>query len=275
MPSDHQNYRAVISFAGLLLTLILSACSSLHRDGPPSRSVDVSRIPDAIPKVEPLSRYGNLPRYRVNGVTYHVRSTSHNYQERGIASWYGTKFDAHTTSSGEIYNMLGMTAAHKTLPLPTYARVTNLHNHKSVVVKINDRGPFAPGRIIDLSYAAAKKLGMTGYGTAFVEVRAIDPSKKPEPLHLTPVFTARRDLPEKIFVRVGTFQNRQFAERLKKRIIHLVESPVLITRPPRGKIFYRVEIGPLLSPVAVSRIRQRLKTAGIDQGSIIRHPTEV
>jgi rare lipoprotein A len=133
-------------------------------------------IPDAVPKVEPLSRYGNPPYYEVFGKRYYVLSSSVAYVERGVASWYGPGFHQVRTSSGETYDMYAMTAAHKTLPLPAYVRVTNLENGKSVVVRVNDRGPFVGNRIIDLSYTAAARLDMLRNGTAMVEVRGIDPT---------------------------------------------------------------------------------------------------
>ena len=132
-------------------------------------------IPDAVPKVEPLSRYGNPPYYEVFGKRYYVLSSSVDYLERGVASWYGPGFHEVRTSSGETYDMYAMTAAHKTLPLPAYVRVTNLENGRSVVVRVNDRGPFVGNRIIDLSYTAAARLDMLRNGTAMVEVRGIDP----------------------------------------------------------------------------------------------------
>lgn len=164
----------------LLLIALLSACSTTTKpvkDGPPPFDVDVSKIPDAVPRKEPLSRIGNKPRYTVFGRCYAVMPSSKNFVEYGIASWYGTKFHARRTSNGERYNMLAMTAAHKFLPLPTYVQVTNLSNCRRVIVKVNDRGPFEANRIIDLSYVAAKKLGILGRGTAYVEVRAIDPER--------------------------------------------------------------------------------------------------
>jgi rare lipoprotein A (peptidoglycan hydrolase) len=132
-------------------------------------------VPDAVPRVEPRSRYGNPPFYDVFGKRYYVLSSSVGYVERGVASWYGPGFHKVRTSTGELYDMYGMTAAHKTLPLPAYVRVTNLQNGHSVVVRVNDRGPFVGNRIIDLSYTAAAKLDMLRNGTAMVEVRAIDP----------------------------------------------------------------------------------------------------
>lgn len=275
--------RHITRFICLALLLLLAACASLRKDGPPRRSIDVSRIQDAVPKVEPRSRSGNST-YKVYGKTYHVKSSSHHYIERGVASWYGSKFDAQPTSSGEIYNMLGMTAAHKTLPLPTYVQVTNLANHKSVIVKVNDRGPFAGDRIIDLSYVAAKKIGMTGRGTAYVEVRAINPeestvasrqSAASRGLTFPSGFRSRPASFEHFFIQVGTFENRHFAERLKTRLGQVVQSPVRITSTQPGKKrLYRVEIGPLLSPVTVSAIRNRLKTAGITQSNVTRRRAE-
>ena len=132
-------------------------------------------VPDAVPKVEPLSRYGNPPYYEVFGKRYYVLSSSVDYLERGVASWYGPGFHEVRTSSGETYDMYAMTAAHKTLPLPAYVRVTNLENGRSVVVRVNDRGPFVGNRVIDLSYTAAARLDMLRNGTAMVEVRGIDP----------------------------------------------------------------------------------------------------
>jgi rare lipoprotein A len=146
-------------------------------------------VPDALPHAEPRSRYGNPPFYDVYGKRYYVLSSSVGYWERGVASWYGPGFHKVRTSTGERYDMYGMTAAHKTLPLPAYVRVTNLQNGRSVVVRVNDRGPFVGNRIIDLSYTAAAKLDMLRNGTAMVEVRSIDVSA---PL---PVLTASTGMP--------------------------------------------------------------------------------
>src|SRR5579862_3215978 len=160
----------------LFFIIFLTSCSHLHKkDGPPNFYVDETKVPNAVPKPEPLAKFGNMSSYRVFGKRYYVMKSSKHYDQVGIASWYGTQFHSHKTSSGEPYNMLSMTAAHKTLPLPTYVQVTNLRNHRKIIVKVNDRGPFANGRIIDLSYVAAKKLGMIGHGTTMVRVTAIDP----------------------------------------------------------------------------------------------------
>jgi rare lipoprotein A len=183
------------SKAALLIatTLLLAACGTIpqHKgttpgtagaggylpgDGPGKDApANLDAIPDAVPKVEPLNRYANRP-YIALGKTYTPMTVVGNFREQGIASWYGKKFNGSRTSSGEIYDMYAMTAAHPTLPLPSYARVTNLANHKSVIVRINDRGPFMKDRIIDLSYTAAYKLGIIGDGSAEVEVDSIDPN---------------------------------------------------------------------------------------------------
>lgn len=167
-----------------LLTMQLTGCkTSSHskKDGPPKRPpAHLDRVPDAVPKVEPLSRYGN--RFKNNSKTYvekrkrySVMQTSRGYKAKGLASWYGTKFHGRRTSSGEKYDMYAMTAAHRTLPLPTYAKVTNLDNGKSVIVKVNDRGPFHKNRLIDVSYVAAHKLGMLAKGMGRVQVESVDP----------------------------------------------------------------------------------------------------
>ncbi|MDP4157898.1 MAG: septal ring lytic transglycosylase RlpA family protein, partial [Bacillota bacterium] len=146
-------------------------------DGAPEIPPDIANLPEPVPHAEPLSRYGNRSPYVVLGKTYTVLPSAAGYVERGMASWYGTKFDGRVTSSLESYDLTQFSAAHRTLPLPSYARVTNLENGRSVVVRINDRGPFHEGRLIDLSYAAAIKLGVNVHGTAQVEVRGIDPGQ--------------------------------------------------------------------------------------------------
>ena len=165
------------------VALVLSALSGCTLVGvgspsPPLTSADgisFDEIPDAIPQAEFKSRSGNPETYVIEGVTYRVMDTSDGYREEGIASWYGGYFNGRRTSSGDVYDMYLMTAAHKSLPLPTYVRVTNLENGNSVVLRVNDRGPFVEDRIIDLSYTAATKLGMAEQGTARVEVVALDP----------------------------------------------------------------------------------------------------
>ena len=166
--------------------LMLAGCSTLTpRPAPRPRPVppappsappaNIDAVPDAVPRAEPRSAHGNPPFYDVFGQRYYVMASASGYVERGVASWYGPNFHGVNTSSGELYDMYGMTAAHKTLPLPCYARVTNLRNGRSVVVRINDRGPFVANRLIDLSYTAAAKLDMLREGTTLVEVRTLAP----------------------------------------------------------------------------------------------------
>lgn len=253
----------------ILLFLFLNACSTIRHDGPPNFSVDVSKIPNAKPKVEPLSKYGNHV-YKVKGHRYSVLSSSKNFKQVGIASWYGKLFDSHKTSSGERYNMLAMTAAHKTLPLPTYVQVTNLRNGKRVIVKVNDRGPFAPGRIIDLSYVAAKKLGMLAHGTAPVQIVAINPKKyniiNTQGETAQSFYIAKQSTHHKnIYLQIGTFKQRLLAEHLRKRLNRLVSSPVQITHRAPHHFWYRVEIGPIHDMLTANRIRKKLRIAGLSQ----------
>lgn len=161
--------------------LALGACSTkrysssggyYEDDGPGAIPPDVANIPDAVPRSEPRSRSGNKP-YQVFGKQYVPISDAAGYRERGVSSWYGKKFHGRPTSSGEPYDMYAMTAAHRTLPLPSYVRVRNLENGRSVIVRVNDRGPFLNNRIIDLSYAAAAKLGIIGRGTGMVEIETV------------------------------------------------------------------------------------------------------
>jgi rare lipoprotein A len=156
--------------AALAVALVLGGCG-----GAPKRGIDLDQVPGAKPRVEPKARYGNMKSYVVFGKTYFPQETSREHSERGVASWYGTQFHGKKTSSGEWYDMHQMTAAHKTLPLPSYVLVTNLENGRNLIVKVNDRGPFIGERIIDLSYAAAKALGMDKQGLAQVLVTSIDP----------------------------------------------------------------------------------------------------
>jgi rare lipoprotein A len=173
-----------------VMLLLLAACAHAPpRPGPapppapaapttvlPRNAPDVHQVPDAVPRDEPRSAFGNPPFYVVAGHRYVVLPSASGYVERGVASWYGTEFHGLRTSTGEPYDMFAMTAAHKTLPLPCYARVTNLSNGRSVVVRINDRGPFVANRIIDLSYSAATRLDMIRNGTAFVQVEVLTPA---------------------------------------------------------------------------------------------------
>ncbi|MEN8177092.1 MAG: septal ring lytic transglycosylase RlpA family protein [Pseudomonadota bacterium] len=257
----------------LALAVLLVGCgtqpSIVERDGidhtfpPPT---DIDSIPDAIPKVEPISRYGNPESYTVFGREYRTLTDRRDYRERGIASWYGSKFHGKRTSSGEPYDMYDMTAAHKSLPLPTYARVTNLQNGQSVVVKINDRGPFHGNRLIDLSYTAAWKLDIAQNGTGLVEVEAIDLST-PEPVPM-PV-QVETGLPE-IFLQVGAFGSAHNANRLKNRLQTELNTDVLIQEaissdPP----LFRVQVGPIASIELCDHLADKLSGLGIPEARLV------
>ncbi|PXF30372.1 hypothetical protein WH50_15670 [Pokkaliibacter plantistimulans] len=172
-----------------IVSALLAGCSStgtrtenagrysISKDRGPSEYRDVAQIPDAVPQVMPYSKWGNKTPYEVWGKTYTVMPSHIGYRAEGLASWYGEKFHGHRTSSGDDYDLYGMSAAHKSLPIPSFAKVTNLDNGRSVIVKVNDRGPFHEDRLIDLSYAAAAKLGYADKGTARVRVESIDAAK--------------------------------------------------------------------------------------------------
>ncbi len=256
------------SIAVIAITLLLASCFSkaVKQDGPPNFYVDASKIPNAVPKPERLAHYGNMSTYYVFGKRYQPMKSSRNYQEVGIASWYGTRFHARRTSSGERYDMLAMTAAHKTLPLPTYVEVTNLQNHRKIIVKVNDRGPFKANRIIDLSYVAAKKLGMSNRGTATVKIKAIDPYAYQRVMLFAnnDNFTRKSSYSHQnntqlVYLHVGTFHNKNNAERLKRRLINLLATPVNIASSKKS---YQVRIGPI-KDIAVDKINYQLKHFGI------------
>ncbi|MDB6063246.1 MAG: hypothetical protein JWM78_3349 [Verrucomicrobiaceae bacterium] len=163
-------------FAGIVVAVLLAACGHTpgRSDGAPTRKLNPNDIKDATPQREPITRAGNKSPYTVLGQTYVLLPSAKGYRATGIASWYGTKFHGESTANGDRYDLYGMTAAHKTLPIPSYVLVTNLENNRQAIVRVNDRGPFVGNRVIDLSYAAATKLGYADKGTAFVEVAAID-----------------------------------------------------------------------------------------------------
>jgi rare lipoprotein A len=252
----------------ILSVLVFTACSRLpvKEDGPPPQPVDVSSVPDAVPRAEPLSKYGNPPSYAALGREYQVMTDSKDYVERGIASWYGTKFHGQRTSSGEPYDMYTMTAAHKSLPIPTYVEVTNLVNHKKIIVRVNDRGPFKENRIIDLSYAAASRLNILADGTGLVEIRAIDPlayNRPPQPASdiVKPDPTGAL----RLYLQVGAFIDQQNAENLRHRLLDIAPVEINTAEPGEpGRTFYRVRLGPLTTVDEADRLAARLAGMGID-----------
>jgi rare lipoprotein A len=217
-------------------------------------------LPDAEPRPEPRARLGNPPFYEVFGQRYTVLESSRGYVERGVASWYGPDFHGVRTSVGEPYNMYTMTAAHRTLPLPAYARVTNLRNGRSVIVRINDRGPFKANRIIDLSYAAALKLDMVRDGTTLVEVQALEPegpSPPPPP-------------PGELYAQAGAFAQAENAERLRARLLGAGIGAVFVRSDSvGGRSLYRVRIGPVESVPAYDALVARLRELGVGSVSLV------
>lgn len=201
---------------------------SISQDRGPDEHLTADEIVVPTPRAEPLSPRGNASPYTVNGRQYHVLASADQYVEEGLASWYGAKFHGHTTSNGEVFDMYQISAAHRSLPLPTWVRVTNLENNKSIVARVNDRGPFHPGRIIDLSYAGAVKLDYVHKGTARVRVEALQQTQPPvgQPAY---------------FVQLGAFSERQSAEALRDRLSGHVDDSVRIDQSD----LYRVRIGPV------------------------------
>jgi rare lipoprotein A len=262
--------RIVSRGLSFLVVCLLAGCVSqrVQQDGPPAREVDVSHIPDAKPRHLPKSRYGNPKSYVVFGKRYHVLASAKGYKRRGIASWYGTKFHGQLTSSREPYNMYAMTAASPVLPIPSFVRVRNLENGRSVVVKVNDRGPFAPNRIIDLSYAAAKKLGYYRKGTALVEVAAIIPGDRTLPLlaEHSPTVQAETVKPQhqpKLYLQIGAFRNYQHASALKARIAALTHRAVRIQSTPAHESgLFKVQVGPLVGVGESDRLKTTLENSG-------------
>jgi rare lipoprotein A len=261
--------RTVLVF--LAAAIVLNACGrTLTTDGgPPRGSVDVASVPDAVPKVEPKSRYGNPKSYTVYGKRHYTLKTSNGYRERGIASWYGTKFHGRRTSSGEPYDMYAMTAAHKTLPLPTYVRVTNLENQRSVVVRVNDRGPFHANRIIDLSYTAAWKLGVLSKGTGYVEVVALDP-RAPPPTTVVETIPSPATGPVQLYLQTGSFSVRANAEQMKWQMQSVSGGPVNV-EPVQigGKTTYRVRVGPIANVTKADRLAQQIADLGLEIPRIV------
>ena len=245
-------HRLIRVLAALELIVGLTGCSFLPSVG--YRNPGDLSAHTVSPRNLPLSRYGNGP-YTVNGHTYYPLKSAAGYRQHGIASWYGRPFNGQKTSDGEIYNMYAMTAASKILPLPSYALVRNLNNNRSVVVKINDRGPFYPHRIIDLSYAAAVRLGVLATGTAPVLVEGLAPGQTPAVSQLVPkrkrrssdVFGAHRRAPPQnaIFLQFGAFARRNDAEHLMAHLQHKALRHLhIFPNTINGRRLYLVRVGP-------------------------------
>ena len=294
----------LITTAALIaLVALISSCSSTTNTDSQA-GIDPHSVPEPVPKREAPSRYGNPPHYEVFGRRYWVRNTSAGYRQRGRASWYGPKFHGKRTSSGTTYNMYEVTAAHKSLPIPTYARVTRLDNGRSIVVKINDRGPFVDDRIIDLSYVAAAKLGMIKTGTAAVEVVALQPyqtlaraSQAPAAAYTIPQKSVPASTPKPAnfseailvktkgstdrlagqsapaafdniaYVQIGAFSLRQSAEKLQTQLSRQLNYAVVLDS--RSADLYKVRVGPVRNRPELNALQQRLADLGFYETSLV------
>ncbi len=262
-----------------MLLVLLAACSTTppsDRDRAPSHAPDLSQLPDPVPRIEPRSRYGNKTPYEVLGKTYYVLPNPGNYREYGKASWYGVKFHGRSTSSGEPYDMYQLTAAHKSLPIPCYVRVSNLENQRSVIVRVNDRGPFHEDRLIDLSYAAAVKLGFADKGVTRVMLELIDGTDQIESIASTapndvadgPVTHTSEPGSARIFLQAGAFASSAGAERLQRDLRPVVGDDVHVQRRESDS-WYRVRIGPLAEMSEALRLQALIVAAAFSKPLII------
>ncbi|AYF35344.1 septal ring lytic transglycosylase RlpA [Vreelandella alkaliphila] len=256
-------------------------------DAYPLEPPDVSKVPNAEPRIEPPSRSGNRSTYEVWGETYHVLPDAAGYVKQGTASWYGEKFHGYATSNGEIYDMYKMSAAHRSLPLPTFARVTSLDSGQSVIVRVNDRGPFHSDREIDLSYAAAARLGFLDNGTGAVRVEAIEPEqwlaqqgRSSRPVDEVPSASSTvnaRPVPDiavqrpmaaddAIYLQIAALGSEEGAQQLQQRLVSELPHKV---RVMSDADVHRVQVGPV-SPNQETQAREELRRAGFPQVFIVR-----
>ena len=266
--------------------MVVPACTSLGQifpkqpqspnDSAPLLDVDPATLTNAIPRPELITRAGNKNPYTVLGKTYHLLASSEGYKERGVASWYGTKFQGRPTANGESYNLFAMTAAHRTLPIPAYVKVTNLKNNRAVIVRVNDRGPFHQDRIIDLSYAAAVKLGYVSEGTSWVEVEAIATDAKSAEDILTndsqsvtgPLTSLDTVTKEKFFLQAGAFRRIELAAKLRMELLHQTQREVKVRADePAG--FYRVWVGPFADPLELQQVSKKLEELNMGKPQLI------
>lgn len=254
---------------------------SINQDRAPSAPLDPSQIREVVPV--PLNRTmaGNRSPYTVNGRTYRVLQTEEGFQQTGMASWYGEKFHGHDTSNGEVFDMYQVSAAHVSLPIPSFARVTNLENQRSIIVRVNDRGPFHNDRIIDLSYAAAWKLGFSDKGTALVHVESIVPGRENVILAANSASTAtsRSSAPAPAatgsgnrYLQAGAFSDLGAAQRLSERLRGLTGNPVVIRSVQAensGQPLHRVRVGPISDAGEIERISDLMRSANLGQPYVV------
>jgi rare lipoprotein A len=243
---------------------------SILQDRAPTRIVDLSVIPEVIP--QPLNRTmaGNRSPYTVLGKSYQVLPTEEGYFERGVASWYGEKFHGHKTSNGEVFDMYQVSAAHKSLPIPSFLRVTNLDNNRSIVVRVNDRGPFHGDRVIDLSYAAALKLGYADRGTARVQLESIVATGAFRDGGVSTANSAgnetlRVSSPDSKYLQVGAFSELSAAEEVSSKVEEITSLPVFIrtVNTLNNTILHRVRVGPISDPGQIQRVSESVVAANL------------
>lgn len=284
-----------------LLALLLAACASsppdsgkasgnksdsrytIDQDTGPTGAYDISNLQDAVPTAEPYSRGGNRSTYTVWGKSYNVMASNQGYEATGIASWYGAKFHGHKTSNGETYDMYKMSAAHRSLPLPSFVQVTNLANNRQVIVRVNDRGPFHSDRIIDLSYAAAKKLGYKDQGTARVSIAAItvkadgswtaagSPLMAQAARNAKDAGGANEIVGEspRAYVQVGAFRSATAASSFQQQLKGITDAPVTVTGGGDGSGWHRVQVGPFGDRSQAETERNRIQAQQIGQPIIV------
>lgn len=248
---------------------------SIQQDRGPTQKLDPAQIREVIPVIEPRTLAGNKSPYTVNGRTYQIMTSEAGYRERGFASWYGEKFHGHKTSNGEIYDMFQLSAAHKSMPIPGFLRVTNLENQRSIIVRVNDRGPFHSDRIIDLSYAAAYMLGFDTQGTAMVEVEAIVPTLSAAS---QPASAPVAALPEVVpatgaILQVGAFSDLNSAEQLSNRLRGMTTRPVFIRSvviDDSKQLVHRVRVGPIPDAEEIARIKASVVAADLGSPYTVR-----
>jgi rare lipoprotein A len=243
----------------LIILILTTGCSSHYgryqqkNDSTPTRLPNETELRDATPRPENKSRGGNK-HYQVRGKNYKVLNAAHNFKQTGIASWYGKKFHGHLTSNGEIYNMYGMSAAHKNLPLPTYVKVTNNDNKKTVIVRVNDRGPFHHNRVIDLSYSAAYKLDMLKTGTANVTIEAITYTAD----NKSNIIVDKKKL-RGSYIQVFATRNKQLADKTAKTITSLFQQSAT---SQKSHDIYKVQVGPFQKQSSLEIVLSKLKVNG-------------
>jgi len=257
--------RRPLLLAGLWLGFLLTACTGPTETGFSDRappSIDPSAVPDAVLRPDPITAAGNSSPYTVNGKSYVVMASAKGYRERGTASWYGLKFHGRPTANGERFSVYGATAAHRSLPIPSYVRVTNEDNGASMVLRINDRGPFHSERLIDLSYGAAVRLGFADQGTAAVLVEAIE-------VPGTADFRAGAGGGHQN-LQLGAFSNRSAADNLAQRARAVLAVPVTVEPvPDRQPALFRVRAGPFADPGSISGAQRELVEAGLPEGRAV------